>query len=231
MMHVNVEVVKKHWKPITAGVLGFLLLLWLLKRAAGGSAASSAPADLSGGASQVQAYSAAASLQNAQINGQVETAQLQAGVATNAIAAQLQGDLAKTAAELDATNHQTNAAIAIATVAAGRDVSIQQIQSTAAVQQTAIEGNTLNDLGALAAKVQMQRNTIVAGQINQIMAHSKHFQADIGAFAPVAAVESGAPQAAPALAGANAQVKIATSPAATINSIANVGKVFAGLFA
>src|SRR4051812_49455184 len=107
MMNKVTVWIKSHKGLAIGGLLGLILLYYILKRA-GGSAASSGSPDLSGGGQQVQALTAAASLQNAQVNGQVEVAQLQSAVASNGIAASLQADLAKTAAQLDATNRQTN---------------------------------------------------------------------------------------------------------------------------
>jgi hypothetical protein len=181
---------KSHKGIVLGGLLGVVLFYYIFKHAAAASG-SAAPTDLSGGGQQVQALTAAASLQNAQVNGQVEVAQLQSSVASAQVAASLQADLAKTAAELSATNEQTAASVAITSINDSTMVELQRIVSNADVQKVAIEGRTYTALGAQHASTADLMIRTVGAQIKQIQDHSKHASQDYREIAPLIALETG----------------------------------------
>lgn len=207
-MAVNFTWVKEHKYTVLGGLAGVLVVLYLLKHS---QAAASSGSDLSGGAGAVTNYDAAASLQNAQVNGQVEIAQVQAGVQYAGI--QAQSDVAKTtvAAELAAAMQKTSADAAVALGGQGAAVEIQRIQSEQQVEQTQIVGATIETLGSQQATVKMQQNQIVAAQVAQIQAHSKHASQDYTAIAPILAIEQGQQGSAAATAAANAADRTAAS--------------------
>jgi hypothetical protein len=233
---------KQHWQLALGSVLGLVIILHLLRRASGGSAASSS-ADISGGANQVQALSAAASLQNAQVNGQVSVAEIQGAVAAKQIEAQVQSTAITTGAQLQLGLAQTQAQVVENAQNTSAAVSIQKIQTAADVTKTQIEGTTLEQLAKTAGQtqvaVQQAKNqvalaqiTSVDKQVSNIMTYSKHASQDYTAFAPIAAVELGQPSAAAAAAAANAQSRVASSTGATISSIAGgVSSILTSLFA
>lgn len=231
-MTFNFQFVKEHWKLTAGALLGVFVLYFLLKRASTGATASSNATDLSGGASQVQALSAAASLQNATTNGQIAVAQLNSSVAAIQVKAQLQSDLAKTSAERDVALASIGGDIAKTQITTQGGVDIAQISADAGVHTAQIESATLEDLAHTAASVKIQQNKIVQDQIQQIFQHSKHASQDYTAFAPVIALELGYPQAVPSTAAANAASRTSSSTANTIAAASSgVSTIFKGLFA
>jgi hypothetical protein len=235
--------VKEHKGIVLGGVVGLLVLYFIFKYSAQSQAAntSGGTTDLSGGANAVMGLTAAASLQNAQINGAVETAQLQAGVQDNLTAATLQANLAKTAADLAAHESDNNAAMVIATGAqqagvqqtainVGGNVQIAQIQADADVNKTAIVGATIDTLGAQHAAVESQMLTMVGKQVTQIQDHSKHASQDYAAIAPIIALETGQGGAAVGTAQANAAKSVGTTQAVT-STVSTLGTgLLKGLF-
>lgn len=229
MMNKVTVWIKSHKGLAIGGLLGLILLYYILKRA-GGSAASSGSPDLSGGGQQVQALTAAASLQNAQVNGQVEIAQLQSAVATNGIAASLQADLAKTAAQLDATNRQTNADVAKTAIEGQTMVELQQIVSNADVKKIQIEGSTYVALGAQHASTENLMIQTVGAQIKQIQEHSRHASQDYREIAPIIALETGQGYAAGPVANAAATHAVGQANAEAAAGSSIFSSLMTGLF-
>lgn len=243
-MALNLEFAKKHWHLLAGGLVAVLVLYYILKRGAAAASGGTGSTSLStGGGGQVQALSAAASLQNAQVNAQVEMEAYAAGVQNNQIEAALAASLAQTKAQLEATNRQTDASVAIAQISGNTAVSTQQILSTADVAKTQIEGSTIVDVAhtnaaaAVAvnqakANVELAQIVDVNSQIGSLMRYSKHFSQDIKAIAPVLAIETGQGTAGAQIAGSNAQENIAKSPANTIAAASSgIGTLLTGLFA
>lgn len=214
-MNTAIVWAKGHWYYIVGGLIGIFVLYELVHALSGSSSGASQSSDVSGGAGQLQALTAAADLTNAQVNGQTTVAEYGASVQNNQTAAALQLGEVKTAAELDATNHQTQASIDIARINAQAGVSAVQIATNGQVQETAIEGQTIDTLGAQKTAVQLQQVKNVNDQIMQIEQHSKHASQDYTAFAPIIAEETGQGYTAGALAQANAQSRVAGSQIAT----------------
>lgn len=236
-MTMNIEFVKRHWIPITGGLVGILVLYYLLKNLGGGSTATASTPDISGGDASSMNLAAAASLQNAQVNGQITVAAYQAQVQTAGISAALQDSLAKTAAQLSATNLQTQSSTAIAIGDQTTAVSIQQIQSDAAVAQTQIQGNTIAHIADVSAQAtvlaQQSHDSIlksglsfVATQIADVLGKGNR-QTTLSALAPIIAAELGQQGSSAAASAANAQIQTAHSPGATLSGIASIA---AGLF-
>ena len=224
------QFVREHWKPLAAGFVGLLVLYYLAKRGAAQSGNASQPGAASSPA-QLAGYSAAADLQNAQVNGQVEIAQLNAMVQAHAVDAGAAVQIAQINAQLDATNRQTDAGVAESSIQATRDVTIQKLQSDAAVETARIQGDTLDFLATKGTEVQVAQVNAVAKQVGSLMQYSKHFSQDIKAIAPVIALETGQGGAAPGIAAANTQEAIAKSPANTISAVSSgIGKILGGLF-
>lgn len=237
---------KKHWQVIAGALVGILVLYYLYKTLSGASTSTpGSSTDISGGANSVQALSAAADLTNAQTNAGVEVASYSAQVADNQTQAQLQATLAQTAAQLDATNKQTQAAEVVDLGSQSTAVSLQSIQSGAQVEQTQIEGATLDTLartaGQTAVQVQQAKNQValaqlsdVASQVTQIQDNSKHASQDYAAFAPILALETGQGTAAAGIAAANSKTAVASSQAtaSVASSVSSgIGSLLSGLFA
>lgn len=230
-MSAPIAYVKAHWYYFAAGLVGLFVLYELVKALNHGGSAS-ASSDVSGGAAGIQALTAAADQTNAQVNAVTTQAAYQASTQNNAIAAELQLGALKTAAQLDATNHQTAAAVDVAKINADAGVQTQQIITSGQVQQTQIEGATLDTLGAQKQQVNLHIIDTVAGQIKQIMDHSKHASQDYTAFAPIIALETGQPSGPTA--AANAASRTAASGTATTAVAAGAGvlnTIITGLFA
>lgn len=224
---MNLAYLKSHWYYVAAGVFGLLVIYELVKSISGAGSGGSSSGDLSGGANQVQALSAAADLTNAQINGQTTVAAYEASTQNNQIAATLQADLAKTAAELDATNHQTDASVAINSQNVQGAVAAERLVTGAQVAETAIEGQTLTTLGAQKEAVNLAITKNVATQIANIQQYSKHASTDYGAIAPVLAEETGQGSTV-----GQAKPTPTNSTAQTIGAISGgIGSILAGLFA
>lgn len=227
-MAVNIEFAKKHWPILTGGIVGLLLLFYLLRHK---SASASSSTDISGGAGQVQAISAAADLQNSQANSNITMAAYQAGVANNGIAAGLQSDLAKTAAQLAAAQTATASKTVVALDTNKTAVELQKVMADATVKQTTIQGQTLVALGSQAAYIKQRQQDYVNNQVMNIMTHSKHFSTDIQNFTPTILAETGQGTSAVGVADANTRRAAATSPAATISAASGIASMLAGLFA
>lgn len=233
-----VEVAKRHWVAIAGGLVGLFVLYYLAKQLSAGGGGS----DLSGGAATVTGLSAAASLQNAQLNAQTANASLQASVAQNGIQAQLQSDLAKTAAELAAQQQATAATTAVSLGAQSTAVSIQQIQSDQAIKETAIKGQTYEDITATQAQSQVLINashdallkTSIEGiqsQIADVLSKGNR-QTTLTALSPIIAAELGEQAASAAASQGNATVQSVHSPAGLLNGVAEAGSaILTGLFA
>lgn len=244
-MALNAEFLKKHWAAIAGSLVGILVIYYLYQSFSGGSASttSSSSPDLSGGATNALALSSAASLQNAQLNAGVETASYSADVANNQTAAALQASLADTAAKLSATNLQTTTAGAVALGAQDTTKTIQTLQSEQAVQQTQIEGSTLESLARTAGQTQVQvqqaKNQValvvannVNTQISNLATYSKHFGSDIQKIAPALLAETGQGSSAPGVEAGIAGQAIATGAPAVISAAAGgVSSILTGLFA
>jgi hypothetical protein len=231
-MHLHLEFVKRHWRVLAYGFVGLLVLYVLYQRLKGPSSGSGGGGDISGGANQVQALSAAASLQNSQVNGQIVVAQIQGQVQQTGIAAALQASLANTAAQLAATQQQTTAAEAVGLAQTSALVSIQKLQSDQAVAQTAIEGSTYVALGAQREAVAMASLAQVKKQISNIQNFSKHAGTDYTKIAPLIALQLGQGEAAASLGASTAADSAAHSPAAVISSASGLfSGLMTGLFA
>lgn len=230
-MNASVTFVKAHWYYFAGGLVG-LFVLYELVKALNSGGGSSAPTDVSGGAAGIQALTAAADNTNAQVNAVTTQAAYAASTNNDAIAAQLQLGSLQTAAELDATNHQTQATVDIAKINADASVQTSSIVTAGQVQQTAIEGATLDTLGAQKEAVNLHIIDTVASQVKQIQDSSKHASQDYTAFAPIIALETG--QNSGPTAAANAQSRTAASGTATTAVAGASGIVqsfLSGLFA
>lgn len=232
-MALNLQWAKTHWYYIVGGVFGLIVLYELVKSLSGSSSAASSSTDLSGGASQVQDLTAAADLQNALVNGQIEQASIAGNVASDQTAASLQLGEVQTAAQLEATNNQTSAAETVALAQTKAGVQTEQIAANAAVAQTQIEGNTIDTLGAQKEAVAQSQVSAVSSQIMQVLNHSKHASQDLAAIAPVIAEETGQGSSAPGVASANTAKAVGT--AAVEGGVANtalngIKSIAAGLF-
>jgi hypothetical protein len=231
-MHLHLEFVKRHWRVLAYGIVGLLVLYVLYERLKAPSSQSGVAGDISGGANQVQAISAAADLQNSQVNGQIVVAQIQGQVQQVGIAAALQASLANTAAQLAATQGQTTAAEAVGLAQTSALVSIQKLQSDAAVAQTAIEGATIATLGAQRENVALHSLEIVKKQVSNIQNFSKHAGTDYTKIAPLIALELGQGDAAASLGASAAADSAAHSPAAIVSSASGIfSGLMTGLFA
>lgn len=224
---MNTEWLKTHWYYIAGGLVGLFVLYEVISSLSGGSSSTaSSPTDISGGANQLAALTASADLTNAQVNGQITTASYAADVANNQTAAALQLGEVQTAAQLDATNHQTNAAVDVALGTAADAVQVQSIVTSGQVQQTQIEGATLEHLATTAASVPLAQINAVSKQVDNLMTYSKHFGTDIQAFAPVIAEETGQGSSAGSVKKAPG-----STTAQNISAVSGgIGTVLAGLF-
>lgn len=187
---MNTAWIKAHWYYVAGGLLGIFVLYELLKAGSASSASTSAT-DLSGGGTQIQALTSATALQDAQTNAQTTVAAYAAGVQNNQTVANLQLGEVQTAAQLDATNKQTQASVDIAGINANAGVESQAIITQGQVDQTQIQGATIDTLGAQATSVKMAQTTAVAKEVANLAQYSKHFGSDIQAIAPVIAEQTG----------------------------------------
>lgn len=230
-MNASFTYVRAHWYYFAGGLIGLFVLYELVKALNSGGSASASP-DVSGGAAGIQALTAAADQTNATVNAATTVASIQGSTANDQIAASLQLGELQTAAQLDATNHQTQATVDIAKVNADAGVQTASIVTAGQVQQTQIEGATLDTLGAQKEAVNNHIIDTVASQIKQIQDSSKHASQDYTAIAPVIALETGqnsAPTAAANAASRTAASTTATAVVATGGGI--VSSFLSGLFA
>lgn len=223
---MNTAWLKAHWYYGLAGVIGLLVLYKLLK--AGG--ASSGAGAVDNGSAQQQGLVAAADLQNAQTNAVITSAAYAANVANNQTAAELQLGIVKTAAQLAATQQQTEAARQVDLAGIHAGVEMQSIVTSGQVQETAIIGKTYTDIARINAGVTTTMLNNVAKQVSTIQTYSKHASQDYAAIAPILAIETGQGGAAAAIGTANAQSK-ASQTASVTGGIATLGKtLLTGLF-
>jgi hypothetical protein len=250
-MALDAAWLKSHWYYIAGGLVGLLVLYEVVQSLnAGSSASSSNSGDISGGANQLQTYTAAADLADAQTNAQVETASYGADVANNQTAAALQLGEVQTAAELAATNNQTQAgeqanqiagSVALGEAADATNVAnnqtaaaqavdlgygsdaveAQKIVTQGQVQETQIEGSTLENLATTATSVQLAQIAGVNQQISNIQAYSPNANKSFAAIAPLIAEEEGEGSSAAPLATAEA-----TGKSSTAQIISSAGGVF-----
>jgi hypothetical protein len=171
---LNTEFVKKHWAILGGGLVGLFVLYYLFKSAGHGQSSSG---DMSGAGTALQTMDAAASLQNAQTNSQITMSAYNAGVANNQIAASLQASLANTAAGAAVEQQRIGAQLVAATGEQQAQVTIQQVQSDAAIQQTQIASttaieqyHTMKDYGLGVAKLQ---SDVALGQVANQAAFQK----------------------------------------------------------
>lgn len=141
---MDFSLVKKH--PVAAGVIVLVggVILYLLFR---GNAASASGGDISGGAGQLAAVSAAQDATNAQYNAQIQVAQIGGQVAA-----------AQTAAQLAAVQAQAQTAQNIVTTQTQGATDIAKINADSTTQQTQINAD---------AKVQVAQ-TVINGQLSAV---------------------------------------------------------------
>jgi hypothetical protein len=168
-MALDAAWLKKHWYYIAGGLVGILVLYELVQSLNGtSSASSSSGGDLSGGANQLQTYTAQADLVDAQTNAQVETASYSADVANNQTAAALQLGEVQTAAELSATNNTTAANESetnLQTTTAG-SVALGEAADAVNVANTQTLANQAVDLGLGSDAVEAQK-IVTQGQVQE----------------------------------------------------------------
>lgn len=157
--------VQKHWAALAGGFVGLLVLYYIYENFAGASVSTPAStASIPSTSAGVAELSSAASLSNDQLNAQTEIASISGDVQNNQIAAALQASLAQTAATAANNSQTTSATEAVDLGSQNAGVSIQQIQSDAAVKQTAIESSTLESLaktsGSTQVQVQLAKNQV-----------------------------------------------------------------------
>lgn len=198
MTALNAAWIKAHWHYVVAGLFG-VFVLYELSKSLGASRSPAGGPDVSGGADQLQSLSAAADLQNAQVNGQVQQSAYAATVADNQIAASLELGKTQTAAQLEATNLQTEATREVNLAAIQGAVDTQAIQASAAITEAKIQSSTVEQLAATAIKVPLAQIAVVGKQVDNIMTYSKHAGSDYQAFAPILALETGQGYAAPGI--------------------------------
>lgn len=229
-MAINFEVVKKHPAIVAGSAIAVFLLVYLYERSksAGGSAAPSS--DLSGGANQVQALSAAADLTNAQTNAQVEVAAYKAGVQNNQVAAQLQSDLAKTAAELAATNKQTSAAEAVALAGTAAGVTVAEINAQSAIIQDQIKAGVIEKLSSNSVQLAKVYTSVPLAQIKE----QEQIYGTLAMSGKLGGDSTGVAQVVSSVYGRGPEAIAANQPAAVSSSpgtiLEGIGRIAAGLF-
>ena len=233
-MPLNAEWFKSHWYYIVGGLLGVFVLYELVESLGGSSSSSaSSSSDVSGSADQLASLSAAADLQDAQVNGAVEQSSYAANVANNQTAAALQLGEVQTAAQLSATQQQTSAAETVDLGEASDAVQAQSLVTQGQVQQTQIEGDTLESVAQTAGQTQVAIAKVQASvplaeinnansQIMQIQDNSKNAAKDYAAFTPLLAVETGQASSAKGL-------QPAASPSTAAVATAGISSILQGL--
>jgi hypothetical protein len=241
-MALNTEWLKAHWYYIAGGLIGLFVVYEIIQGlSASGSGTSATSTDVSGGANQLQALQASADLTDAQVNGQVTTASYAANVADNQTAAALQLGEVQTAAEEDVTNQQTSAAERVALGTAADAVQAQDLVTQGQVQETEIEGNTLDTLASTAgetetniakiqASVPLAEIAETSSQVSNLMQYSKNFGSDIQKIAPVIAEETGQGSSAGSVkpSASTTQNPVTTAAASGIGS--GISSILSGLF-
>lgn len=231
---MNEAWLKQHWYYVAAAIVGILVLYEIVKSASGGATSSSSTTDLSGGGQQLQALTSAAAIQDAQTNATTTVAAYQASLQNNE--AVLGAHVAETqiAAELAATQGTTQANENIQLGLGADAVTAQKIVTQGQVQQTQIEGATIDTLGAQSTSVKLAQVKNVNTQITNLMTYSKHFGSDIQALAPALLAETGQGGAAPGVeAGVSKSNQVATSTTGAVigAGVSGLTKIFSGLFA
>jgi hypothetical protein len=135
----------------------------------------------------------------------------------------------QTAAELTAENNQTSASADVALGEASDLVAAQKIVTNGQVEQTQIEGNTIDTLGAQQTSVQKAIINNVSNQISNVQQYSKNAGSDYQKIAPLIGEELGQPSSVAATAGANAS-EASTSASVTKTAIGGITSIAAGLF-
>lgn len=225
---MDFSIIKKHPYVFGGGLAALFLIIYLKRH----HSAAGSSADLSGGANQVQALSAAASLQNAQANAGVEVAQLQAGAAA-------QVALAQTAAQLEATKTTVAAQEAVALSGQQAGITSQQIAAEAEIAKTQIEAATAANISAntnaTAVKIAQQANVVPLAQINE----QEKFYSILASKNKLGGDSTGVTQILSGVYGRGPQAIAANQPTMVSNSAPNIisavssgaSKLLSGLFA
>jgi hypothetical protein len=237
-MEFDFGFVKRNWYYFAGGIIGLFVVYELVKSA--GASSSSASTDTSGfvGASggPVNQLQASADIAASGNNAQIQTANFQAQVSDNAIAAELAlgqtqsaehlaESLATTSASRDVALAQTQADVQKTALTTQGAVDVQSIITGGQVEQTQIEGQTLVDISGQQTALQSHMIDVVGSQIAQIQAHSKHASQDYTAIAPILAIETGQQGAAAATAQANAESRVAGSGVAATAITSGAGVI------
>lgn len=227
-MSSPIQFAKSHWQILAGGFVGLLFLLYLFKRGSAGSSSSAAP-DLSGGANINQNLQAAATLSNGAVDASVQIAAYQAGAINNTTMANLQANLADTAAKLAVANQSTSATLATNLDKDATAISIQRLQSDQAIKTTAIQGQTLSNLaisnsntvlGVAQAKQSIDLAQIgLQTHIYDTLASQKKLG---GNSEGVAKIVSSIYGQGPAAIAASQPSAVASSPGAIIGGIASI---------
>jgi hypothetical protein len=240
-MTLNSAYLKSHWYYVAGALFGVFVLYELVKNLSGGSAGGTSP-NISGGDKQLAALQAGADLTNAQTNAQITTASIAGSVATNQALFALKATELTTAAQLDATNHQTEAARQVGLAHEQGAVSIQSIITSGHLAETQAEiagleniavtsGNTQKAIAETMIKPQLAMVENINAQVGTIQKYSKHASQDYKAITPVILAETGQGGAAVGVAQANTQEAVAKSPGAVISAASKgIGTILSGLF-
>jgi hypothetical protein len=196
---LNFDWLKAHWYYAVGGLIGVYVIYQIFASASGSSGGSS---DASTSNSQLESYQAAADLQDAQVNGQVEVASYAANVQNNQTAAALQLGEVQTAAELSATQSETNAAVEANQADVTGTVEANQAVVNGQVAETNIEGQTIDTLGSQKEAVSLATINGINQQIANVQEYSKNAGEDYGKLAPLIEAETGQAGAAAATAAA-----------------------------
>lgn len=253
-MAINSEFAKKHWQAVTASLVGLIVLYYVYHTFSKGSAApaSSSTTDLSGGAPQVTALASAASLQNAQLNSQVEIASYSAQTVNNKTQAALDASLADTAAKLAAAQAATAAGVTVALgsqatavdlqkIVSSEHVTTQSLQSEQAIQTTKIQGDTYMALADTAAQsrvaVEQAKAAVDLAHLGlethylDTLASQHKLGGDSTGVSQIATTILTEGQGGPSAIAANQPTMVSNSAPAIIGAVSNGAKqVFSGLF-
>jgi len=138
-MAFDFALIKKHPYWIGGGVVGVLFLYWLYSRSSGEGADTSSGASPSG-------TPAAGNLQQAQINAGIQGQQIAAQVANHQVDAQLQASTLQTASQLSLGRDQVAAQIAGQLAQIGANVRTAEIQSDTQLGLATINGSTATNV-------------------------------------------------------------------------------------
>lgn len=234
-MPLNSQFVKSHWMVLAGGLGGLLLLIYLFKHGSSSAASSSTTPDLSGGANVNQNLQAAATLSNGAVDASVQIAAYQASAVNNSTLANLQANLADTAAKLAVANQSTSANLAVNLDKDATAISIQRLQSDQAIKTTAIQGQTLTNLA-----VTQQNTTLGVAQAKQnidlaqigLQTHIYDTLASQkklgGSSEGVAKIVASIYGQGPAAIAASQPSAVASSPGAILNGVAGIASALFG---